>query len=62
MFKGEMVLVDDRLQFAVNQELRALGATGAADVGALGGQLLAALGDREGLIVGHVIHLTAEGV
>src|ERR1039457_5986016 len=54
-----MVFVDDWLQFAVDLELRCLRATGAADVGAPGGQLLAALGNREGLIVGHVIHRMA---
>ena len=37
-------------------------AAGAADVGAPGGQPFAALRHREGLIVGHVIHLAAEGV
>ena len=62
MFEGQMVLADDRLQFAVDGELRGFRATGAADIGAPGGQLLAALGDGEGLVVGHVIHLAAEGV
>jgi hypothetical protein len=62
MFGGQMVLADDRLQLAVDGELRGLRAAGAADIGAPGGQLLAALGDGEGLVVSDVIHLAAEGV
>src|ERR1039458_1368811 len=62
MLEGQVVLADDWLQLAFNLALRGFCATSAADIGAPGGQLLASLRDRAGLIVGYVIYFAAKRV
>ena len=60
--EGQLELLDDRLEFLVEDKLRFLIFAGAADVRAPGGELGAADFRGHGIFVGHVIHGAAEAV
>ena len=62
IFERQTVLLNDRLQFPVDRELRRLPSASTADISAPGGQQLAALFHRHRFIVGHIIHFPAKRI
>ena len=56
------MLLNHRLQFAVDGEFRRPAGAGAPHIGTPGGELLPALFGGRGFVVRHVIHFAAEGV
>src|SRR5205809_6126040 len=62
MSERQLVLTNDRLEFAVNRKMRRLGSACAAYVGTPGGELLASFFRRLRFIINHVIDFAAKGV